>query len=154
MIVHHRSKIITIGPHEIVGQKGAVHLINRYSRGTASGQGQARTTKTNIMVFLAVIDFGINTFRSPLTSKATDPCEGNLRLQNSFQLPQGLLYFRKAKSKLPMPRLPPKSQQGHLLKKHCLKQDTPFDDLSNDYSVFRPLQKNEHKYLKWLPPFL
>ena len=53
-----------------------------------------------------------------------------------------------------MPRPQGKSLQEHWLKKHCLKRDTPFGDRSNDYSVFRPLQKNEHKYLKWLPPCL
>ena len=98
MIVHHRGKIVAIRSHEIIGQEGTVHLLNRYL-GELHPARTNRTTKRNNMFFMAVIDFGINTFRSPLTSKAPDPCEDNLRLQNSSQLPLVLLYCRKAGSR-------------------------------------------------------
>tara|TARA_Y100000589_G_C27126695_1_gene618844 strand:- start:224 stop:388 length:165 start_codon:yes stop_codon:yes gene_type:complete len=38
MIVHHRGKIVAIGSHEIIGQKGTVHLLNRYFGGTTPGK--------------------------------------------------------------------------------------------------------------------
>ena len=51
MIVHHRGKIIAIRSHEIIGQEGTVHLLNRYLGGTTPGKDEQNNKEKQYVFF-------------------------------------------------------------------------------------------------------